>query len=137
MFKQKRIVVRVFLPGPPEKVTDWARIVDWMAAALESHIGEDEAKRLVHDLKQSCVTERPSRADTGVDLVIANSPQTGMLRVTFANNYTVLEVNDPSDHDPVEWPEFFALGFPTEPEEPETIHGTGQCDDQAKAEVGG
>lgn len=124
MFEQREVRVRVFLPGPDEKVVDWEAI----AKELHAHmiVGRVVAVDWFPSLVDKHTTTRPSRVDTGVDLAISNDPQTGAMRVTFANGYQVLELNDPADNDPFEWDEFHELGFPTEPMSVAVVEAEGE-----------
>jgi hypothetical protein len=106
-YEQKRIVVRVMLPGPPEKVTDWEAVASAVGAiAIDRKLKPMEFTTIMRDH----TTERPSRLDTGVDVVLANITVAGDVIVGFADNdgkdYLELGAHDT---------QIAALGFPTEP----------------------
>ena len=108
-YEQKRLVVRVFLPGPMEKVTDWEAVAKVFARELTNVGGYDQ---MVATTTGMHTTERPSRVDTGVDLHIANLLTSGDLIVGFCGNDYLdhLVIGEHND-------EIAALGFPTEPQE--------------------
>ena len=111
-YEQKRLVVRVFLPGPMEKVTDWEAVARELYAFHDRYLPTDKP-RLDFIIAKHTTTERPSRIDTGVDLLIHNrdDDDDGTVRVGFAPNAynPILMMN----HNKAT---IAALGFPTEPQ---------------------
>ena len=104
-YEQKKLVVRVFLPGSAQQVTDWE------AVARESWAYTGDDGQLWNLLVKKHTTERPSRIDTGVDVVIYNWHDDGAVSVEFAatNAETMVLDRYPA--------QVAALGFPTEPQE--------------------
>jgi hypothetical protein len=113
-YEQKRLVVRVYLPGPPEKVVDWEAVAIAMqiACGREEYPGYEDYLELI----RKNTTERPSRVDTGVDVVIHNddSDNDGSVHVEFA--ISGLDVLFNSASYPKYQQVIAALGFPTEPQ---------------------
>ena len=102
-YEQKRLVVRVYLPGPME------RVVDWAAVAADMYANDSVVSYLT--LIDKHTTERPSRIDTGVDLVIDNDVEDGDLIVSWPRSTGPwLTLGCHPD-------QIAALGFPTEPQE--------------------
>jgi hypothetical protein len=102
-YEQKRLVVRVFLPGPPEKVVDWEAVARELLDMDHLHESYLEASAKKH------TTERPSRVDTGVDVVIRNYDD-GSIGTEFPDGTLYLY---PRENDET----LTAPGFPTEPQE--------------------
>ena len=98
-YEQKRLVVRVYLPGPAQQVTDWEAVA---RALAEPGFTDLDAMAKEH------TTERPSRIDTGVDLVIHQSSNDGHLYLEFDGRFLYMW---PDQHQSA----YAALGFPTEP----------------------
>lgn len=105
-YEQKRLTVRVYLPGPPEKVVDWEAVAREMLRQLgRASCIVDAGNEFDRAVKRNC-TERPSRIDTGVDVVIKNGGESGLVWALFESPGGHLKCPD----------QIAALGFPTEPQ---------------------
>jgi hypothetical protein len=113
-YEQKRLTVRVFLPGPPEKV------VDWEAVASDVFLYKVTDGNWWKEIVAKHTTERPSRVDTGVDVVIENDPDTGTAEAYFNGNRATLVTFGPSRET------LAALGFPTEPQAVTVLKAEGE-----------
>ena len=112
-YEQKRLTVRVFLPGPMEKVVDWEAVASAIGAiAIERKLKPMEFTTIMRD---HTTPLRPSRIDTGVDVVLHNedSDNDGSLHVEFAINECDVIFNTASV--PKYQQTIAALGFQTEP----------------------
>jgi hypothetical protein len=90
-YEQKKLVVRVYLPGPPERVTDWEAVAKRFELCL--HNLDRQYDDYIEGVIRDNTTERPSRIDTGVDVVINNSKNTGAVRVSFVTcDYTSMSL---------------------------------------------
>lgn len=113
-YEQKRLKVRVFLPGPPEKVVDWEAVARELRSVLVTLNNDDPWYTAIEDH----TTERPSRVDTGVDVVIRNFDD-GSIGAEFPNGVLYLY---PRRHDET----LAALGFPAEPQAVVEIKAEGE-----------
>jgi hypothetical protein len=83
-------------------------VTDWEAVARDLRYGIASTDDFGVAVER-CTTERPSRIDTGVDVVIENDPADGTAEAYFMGNLATLITVGPSRE------MLAALGFPTEP----------------------
>ena len=101
-YEQKRLTVRVYLPGPMQVEMDWESV----ARDLRDGLADDDDW---YKAIEKHTTERPSRIDTGVDVVMTGD-EDGDVRLRWMDNM--------DDHWLYRRPhreQIAALGFPTEP----------------------
>lgn len=115
-YEQKRLVIRVYREGPPEKVVDWEAVAKTFELCL--HNLNRQYDDYIEGVIRDNTTTRPSKIDTGVDVVLADD-RTGYVWATFPDGTRFLDMEHGDAH------LIAAFGFPTEPTKPVEERGEG------------